>query len=127
MCAGQKQLFHELIRPYERLIYWTAFSILGNHGDAEEVAQETLLKAFSHLVQLRSDDKFKGWLLLIAVNEARMRRRKNHQHLFEPIEDEAVGTEDGDFMPRQFSDWRDMPSEVLDKKDIRRAVQGSPG
>jgi len=123
VCAGQKQLFHELIRPYERGIYLTVFSILRNHGDAEEVAQEALLKAFSHLVQLRSDDKFKGWLFLIAVNEARIRRRKNHQHMFEPIKDEAVKTEEGDFLPHQFADWHDLASEVLDKKDIRSALQ----
>ena len=123
VCAGQKELFHELIRPYERGIYLTAFSILRNQGDAEEAAQEALLKAFAHLDQLRSDEKFKGWILLIAVNEARMRRRKNHQHLFESIEDQASETADGDFMPRQFADWRESPSEVLDKKEIRSAVQ----
>ncbi len=123
VCAGQKELFHELIRPYERGIYLTAFSILRNQGDAEEVAQETLLKAFSHLDQLRSDEKFKGWLFLIAVNEARMRRRKNHQHLFESIDDDPVETTEGDFMPHQFADWRDIPSEVLDKEEIRSAVQ----
>jgi RNA polymerase sigma-70 factor (ECF subfamily) len=121
--AGQKELFYELIRPYERAIYLTAFSILRNQADAEEVAQETMLKAFSHLDQLRSDEKFKGWLLLIAVNEARMRRRKDHQHLFESIEDEAVETEEGDFMPHQFADWREIPSEALDKREIRSAVQ----
>jgi RNA polymerase sigma-70 factor (ECF subfamily) len=121
--AGRKELFYELIRPYERAIYLTAFSILRNQADAEEVAQETMLKAFSHLDQLRSDEKFKGWLLLIAVNEARMRRRKDHQHLFESIEDEAVETEEGDFMPHQFADWREIPSEALDKREIRSAVQ----
>ncbi len=123
VCAGQKELFHELIRPYERGIYLTAFSILRNQADAEEVAQETLLKAFSHLDQLRSDEKFKGWLLLIAVNEARMRRRKDHPQLFESIQDDAVETEEGEFMPHQFADWRDIPSEILDKKEIRSAVQ----
>jgi RNA polymerase sigma-70 factor, ECF subfamily len=78
ICEGQKEGFHELIRPYERGIYLAAFSILHSQADAEEVAQEALLKAFSHLPELRSGEKFKSWLFLITVNEARMRRRKNH-------------------------------------------------
>jgi RNA polymerase sigma-70 factor (ECF subfamily) len=123
VCAGHKELFHELIRPYERGIYLTAFSIVRNQGDAEEVAQETFLKAASHLDQLRSDEKFKGWLFLIAVNEARMRRRKDHQHLFESIENDPADSPEGDFMPHQFADWREIPSEVVEKQEIRRAVQ----
>jgi len=120
---GQKELFHELIRPYERGIYLAAFSILQNQADAEEVAQEALLKAFAHLNELRSGEKFKSWLFLIVMNEARMRRRKNHQHLFEPIDDEANERDEAAFMPRQFSDWRDVPSEAFEKKEIRIAVQ----
>jgi RNA polymerase sigma-70 factor, ECF subfamily len=120
---GQKTLFHELIRPYERGIYLVAFSILYSQADAEEVAQEALLKAFVHLDELRKEDKFKSWLFLIVMNEARMRRRKNHQHLFEALDDEANETGDGMFMPRQFADWRDVPSEALEKKEIRTAVQ----
>jgi RNA polymerase sigma-70 factor, ECF subfamily len=120
---GQKELFLDLIRPYERGIYLAAFSILHNQADAEEVAQEALLKAFAHLSELRSGEKFKGWLFLIVMNEARMRRRKNHQHLFESLDDEANETEEGMFMPRQFSDWRDVPSEAFEKKEIRIAVQ----
>jgi RNA polymerase sigma-70 factor, ECF subfamily len=120
---GRKELFHELIRPYERGIYLAAFSILHNQADAEEVAQEALLKAFVHLSELRSGEKFKSWLFLIVMNEARMRRRKNHQHLFDALDDKASETEDGMFMPHQFADWRDVPSEVFEKKEIRIAVQ----
>ena len=65
--GGEKALFYELIRPYERSVYLSAYSVLRNQADAEEVVQEALLKAFAHLDQLRSIDKFKPWLLLIAV------------------------------------------------------------
>ncbi len=122
---GEKELFHELIQPYERSVYLSAYSILHNQADAEEVAQEALLKAFAHLDQLRSTDKFKAWLLLIAVNEARMRRRKEHQHLFESLEEQTMETEEGEFMPRQFADWREIPSDILERKEIRTAVQNA--
>src|SRR4051794_19682749 len=49
ICAGEKELFYELVRPYERAVYVAAFSVLHNEHDAEEVAQEAVLKAFTHL------------------------------------------------------------------------------
>jgi RNA polymerase sigma-70 factor (ECF subfamily) len=123
ICSGEKNLFYELIRPYEDGVYLTAFAILRNQVDAEDAAQEALLKAFTHLEQLRSDDKFKSWLTLIVINEARMRKRKDHQYLYESIDGAAAMNDDGEFMPRQFADWRDLPSEVFDRQEIRTAVQ----
>lgn len=120
--AGEKALFHELIRPYERSVYLAAYSILHNPADAEEVAQETLLKALTNLHQLRADDKFKGWLLQIAFNEARMRIRKNHKNLYESLQGEGEGNDEAKFVPREFADWRDIPSDALEKKEIRQAV-----
>ena len=121
--GGEKALFYELVRPYERSVYLSAYSVLHNQADAEEVVQEALLKAFTHLDQLRANDKFKAWLLLIAVNEARMRRRKDRQHLYESLEEQAMETEEGEFMPRQFADWREIPSDLIERKEIRAAVR----
>src|ERR1017187_8665221 len=47
--AGEHDLFYELIRPYERRVYAAAFAILRNEADAEDVAQQALLKAFKHI------------------------------------------------------------------------------
>ncbi len=118
--AGETRLFHELIRPYERGVYLAAYAVLQNAGDAEEVAQETMLKAFTHLSELRQETTFKAWLLRIAVNEAGMRRWKNHASLFEPLEEDPPETE-GEY-PRQLADWREVPSEALERKEVRRAV-----
>jgi len=123
--GGEKALFYELIRPYERSVYLSAYSVLHNQADAEEVVQETLLKAFTHLDQLRANDKFKAWLLLIAVNEARMRRRKDHRHLYDSLEEQAMATEEGEFMPRQFADWREIPSDLVERKEIKAAVRSA--
>ena len=120
--AGDRTQFHELIRPYERAVYSTAYGVLRNSADAEEVAQETMLKALVNLAQLRVGDKFKGWLLQIALNEARMRRRKDHRHLYESLADDNQENQESEFVPRQFADWRDIPSEVLEKKEIKQAV-----
>lgn len=121
--TGERGLFHELIRPYERAVYTAAYSVLRNAADTEEVAQEAVLKAFANLHQLRADEKFKGWLLKITFNEARLRRRKNHGHLYESLDESAQEDTEGGFMPRQFADWRDIPSDILEKAEVRRAVE----
>src|SRR3974390_2339361 len=74
--AGETQLFHDLIRPYEKLVYVTIFAILKNETDAEDGAQETMINAFRHLKNFRGDAKFSTWLVTIAMNEARKRLRK---------------------------------------------------
>lgn len=120
--SGEKDLFHELILPYERSVYGVVHSVLPNPADSEEVAQEAVFKAFLHLDQLADDEKFKAWLLRIAVNEARMRRRKDRPHLYESLDDDAGEDEEGDFRPKQFADWRDLPTEALDRAEFRTAV-----
>lgn len=121
--SGENELFHELIRPYERSVYGVIHSVLPNPADAEEVAQEVLFKAFLHLDQLSDDERFKAWLLRIAINEARMRRRKDRPQLYQSLDEDAGKDEEGDFRPRQFADWRDLPSEVLEREEFRRAVR----
>jgi len=62
VCAGEREAFHELVRPYERMIYATAISVVKNPADAEEVCQEAVLKAFSNLSSFRAESKFSTWL-----------------------------------------------------------------
>ena len=113
-------MFYELIRPYERRVYAAAFAILRNEADAEDAAQEAVLKAFRNIKQFRSEAKFSTWLIQIAINEARMRRRKNHPELIEPIADRQ--DESGDYVPRDFADWREIPSETLGRKEVRERL-----
>src|SRR5580704_403605 len=108
---GEHELFYELIRPHERRVYAAALAILRNEADAEDTAQEAVLKAFKHLRQFRAEARFSTWLIQIVVNEARMRIRKQHAHMTEPITDHE--DEEGNYMPRDFADWREIPSETL--------------
>ena len=66
--GGEKELFHELIRPYERMVYLTLFSIVKNEADAEDGAQEAVINAYKHLASFRGDAKFSTWLTSIAIN-----------------------------------------------------------
>ena len=121
VCAGEKELFYELVRPHERRVYLAALSVLGNEADAEEVAQEAVLKALAHLAQFRSQAKFSTWLVQITINEARMRRRKDRRHLYDSIDAEHTG-EEGDYTPRDFADWREIPAEALERKELVEAL-----
>jgi RNA polymerase sigma-70 factor (ECF subfamily) len=115
--GGERELFYELIRPYERRVFVIAFTILRNEADAEDAAQEAFLKAFKHLAQFRAESRFSTWLVQIAINEARLRQRKHHIDVMRPMEDQE--NEDGTFTPRDFADWREIPSEALERKEIR--------
>jgi RNA polymerase sigma-70 factor (ECF subfamily) len=122
--AGQRQLFHELVRPYERSVYFAAFSILDNEQDAEDVAQETVLKALKNLRSFRGESKFGTWLVSIALNEARARLRHNKVLKFEPV-DAPQEDEDGCFVPAVLTDWREVPSEALERKEVRELLRSA--
>jgi RNA polymerase sigma-70 factor (ECF subfamily) len=118
--SGEHELFYELIRPYERRVYSTAFAIVRNTADAEDVAQEAMLKAFKHIRQFRAEARFSTWLIQITLNEARMRRRKQHPEIMQPIED--FQDEEGKYTPRDFADWREIPSETLERNEVRQKL-----
>jgi RNA polymerase sigma-70 factor (ECF subfamily) len=118
--GGEPELFYELIRPYERRVYAAAFAILHNEADAEDAAQEAVLKAFKNIRQFRAEARFSTWLIQITINEARMRRRKQHADVMQPIVDQQ--DEEGNYIPRDFADWREVPSEALERKEVREKL-----
>lgn len=117
---GEHEAFYVLIRPYEKRVYAAGLALLRNEADAEDCAQEAILKAFKNIRQFRSEAKFSTWLIQIAINEARMRRRKQRTDLMEPIEQEQG--EEGSYAPREFADWREIPSEALERKEVREKL-----
>jgi RNA polymerase sigma-70 factor (ECF subfamily) len=120
--AGDHEAFGDLVRPYEKMVYLSALSVLGNEADAEEVAQEAVLKAFRALRHFRSESKFSTWLVQIVINESKMKLRKDRRHLYESLED-APQNEEGEYIPRDFADWRDIPSDALEQKELRHALK----
>jgi RNA polymerase sigma-70 factor (ECF subfamily) len=117
---GENQLFYELVRPYERRVFAAAMAILRNESDAEDAAQEAMLKALRAIRQFRADARFSTWLIQITVNEALMRRRKDRNGMMEAIDDRR--DEGSDYAPRDFADWREIPSEALERKEVRQRL-----
>jgi RNA polymerase sigma-70 factor, ECF subfamily len=121
VCDGDQEAFYALVRPHERSIYFAAKSVLENDADAEEAAQEAVLKAFTHIRDFRAESKFSTWLIQIAINEARMKLRKDHRSLYESLDEPRTG-EEGDYWPSDYADWREIPSEALELKELRNAL-----
>jgi len=120
--AGEKEAFHELIRPYERMVYLTLFSIVKNETEAEDAAQETVINAYRHLASFRGEAKFSTWLTTIAINEGRKKLRKSKGASEDSIEEQAESHE-GDYTPAPLTDWREIPLEALERKELREALR----
>jgi RNA polymerase sigma-70 factor, ECF subfamily len=127
--GGEVDLFHELIRPYEHMVYLAVFAMVKNEAEAEDGAQEVMISAYRHLNSFRGDSKFSTWLVTIAMNEGRKRLRKTKAAGLESL-DEDKEEHEGDFTPVALTDWREIPSAALEKKElrekVREAVQGLP-
>jgi RNA polymerase sigma-70 factor (ECF subfamily) len=123
--AGERELFHDLIRPYEKTLYYAAFSLLRNPADAEDAVQEAILKAYKALSNFRSESKFSTWLATIVLNEARGRLRHDRVVNFESIDDTPEREEE--VTPAVIADWREVPSESLERKEVRELIQQAIG
>ena len=122
--AGEKELFHDLIRPYERMVYLTVLSIVKNETDAEDGAQEAVISAYRHLGSFRAEAKFSTWLTAIAINEGRKRLRKAKRAAEESLE-EKIEEKEGDYTPAPLTDWREIPLEALERKELREALRNA--
>lgn len=127
--AGEKHIFHELIRPCERSIYFLLLSLLGNETDAEDVAQETVLKVYLNLHLFRGESQFRTWVLSIARNEGLGRLRKLANRREDSLE-AATDEGSGDYTPAILTSWREVPAEALERKELgqllKRAIAGLP-
>ena len=119
---GERDLFHELIRPYERTVFLTAVSVLRDSTEAEDAAQEAMIKAYRALGSFRGDAKFSTWLTTITLNEARSRLRKSARVRVESLDD--TGQEE-DFTPFLVADWREIPSETLEREELAQQIQNA--
>ena len=119
--AGEIQVYHELIAPYERSVYVMALSYMKNKADAEDVAQEAFVRAFRKLSMFRAESKFSTWLISITINEARTRLRRQALVRMEPLD--QLPDEDKAISPALLRDWREIPSEVVEREEVRNLIQ----
>ncbi len=127
--AGEKQLFHDLIRPCERPIFFLLMSILRNEADAEDAAQEAVVKIYRNLHLFRGESQFRTWALSIARYEGLGRLRKAGTRREDSL-DALTEEQGGDFTPAILTSWREIPSQALEQKELaavlRQAIDGLP-
>jgi RNA polymerase sigma-70 factor (ECF subfamily) len=127
--SGEQHLFHDLIRPCERPIYFLLFSLLHNEAEAEDAAQETAIKVYRNLHLFRGDSQFRTWVLSIARNEGLGRLRKSESRREDSL-DALTDAQGGDYTPAFLTSWREVPLEALERKELgailRKAIEGLP-
>src|ERR1700730_6585567 len=74
--GGRRDLFADLIAPHLTTLFRIVRATIGGHPEEEDILQQTALKAFTHLEQLRFEDRFSPWLSRLGLNEVRMWQRK---------------------------------------------------
>ena len=109
--AGDRAEFARLVEIYSPYIYRLALKMLVNPQDAEDILQETFIKAFRYLKGFDGRSSISTWLYRVATNEALMFLRRKHPELVSI--DEPVETEEGEREPLEIVDWCCLPEEEL--------------
>ena len=118
--AGDAEAFTTLVHQYDRNIYRLALNITSNPEDAEDVLQETFLKAYAHIGDFHGDSRFYTWLVRIAVNEALMKLRKRRAD--KTVSVDALVESDGDLMAQEIADWGDTPEQRYAKVELQEIL-----
>ncbi len=125
--AGNAQAFTSLVNHYERNIYRLALNITANPQDAEDVLQETFLKAYSNLGRFEGKSRFYTWLVRIAVNESLMNLRRQRKSRRWVSLDEPIQIEGDKPLPQEIVDWEENPEQRYARKELQqiliRAIQ----
>lgn len=129
--AGDFEAFNELIGTHKPRIYGLALKLAGNAEDAEDILQDTFLKAIDKIDQFRQESSFGTWLYAIALNEARAMFQKRKQADLRPLDEYLPSGHHGDDnlrldgdhgseIPRLF-DWKD-PEKLFETEELRKII-----
>lgn len=121
--SGDAEAFGELVNRYEGRILRLAKRITQNEEDAEDVLQESFLKAYGNLDSFQGHSKFYTWLVRIAVNESLMKLRKRRSDrtvsLDEPVE---TGEES---VQREIAVWEGNPEQKYTQTELRAILDSA--
>jgi RNA polymerase sigma-70 factor (ECF subfamily) len=120
---GDMQAFTALVRRYEGKIFRLAMHVTQNREDAEDVLQETFMKAYEHLDQFKGDSKFYTWIVRIAVNQALMKLRRRRTDKTVSM-DETIDTGE-DTVVREIADWGEDPEQRFSRDELGEILDGA--
>jgi len=120
--SGDISAFETLVGRYERKIFRLAQNITQNREDAEDVMQESFLKAYEHLDNFQGNSRFYTWLVRISVNQALMKLRKRRPNVVSLDEEMDTGEE---LMPREVQDWGPSPEERYKQTELSEILSST--
>ena len=126
-----KQGFNLIVRNFQERIYWHVRKIVINHDDANDVVQNTFIKAWKALPNFRGDSKLYTWLYRIATNESITFLKKKRKHLFQSIDEVSLGLSakiegsffDGDEIEKKLQDAWEETSKIQPKDKVEKSWQ----
>jgi RNA polymerase sigma-70 factor (ECF subfamily) len=126
--AGERSAYAALVEAYSAPIYRLGLRMLNSELDAEDVLQNTFLKAFEHIGEFEGRSSLATWLYRVAANEALMLLRRKRPEV--NIDDFESDDEDDDLSPSIFVDWGALPEDELlsteGKQALDRAIASLP-
>lgn len=83
----QRKAYERLVRLYSEPLYWQVRRMVVGHEDADDVVQNTFIKAWQHLDQFRAESRISTWLYRIAYNESLAHLQKEKKHMGMSVDD----------------------------------------
>ncbi|MFN7997968.1 MAG: sigma-70 family RNA polymerase sigma factor [Bryobacteraceae bacterium] len=128
LIAGKPEAFDRFVEHFRTRIFQYSWLMCGHREDAEEVAQDTLMKVFENFDQLREPDHVRAWVLRIAKNFCLMKRRKS---LFAPTQELSLDEfmpvleREGDRVKIQMADWSNLPDDSVLRNELRQVLDSA--
>jgi RNA polymerase sigma-70 factor, ECF subfamily len=123
--------FERDVVPLRDLLYRHAFRMSHNHADAEDLVQETVMRAYTHFDSFRSGTNVKAWLLRIMtntyINSYRKKRRQPMQYSAEDLTDQYLTQANARSAASELRSAEDHALDLLPDNDIKAAMQALPG
>ncbi len=125
LLEGYPGAFERFVETYGAKVFQYSYLMCGQREDAEEVSQETLMKVFASLDQLREPERLKAWVFRIARNACYMKRRKS---VFAPSQELSLEEflpafeGDGERRKLQIADWSALPDDLVLQGELRREL-----
>lgn len=124
--TGEPAAFERFVEHFRGKIFHYSWLMCGQRDDAEEVSQDTLLKVFQNLEQLRDPERVRPWVFRIARNACLMKRRTS---IFAPSHelslDELMPSKSGDSLQLEIADWSNLPEDQAFRAEMREALSAA--
>jgi RNA polymerase sigma-70 factor, ECF subfamily len=128
LLAGKPEAFDRFVAVFRSKIFQYSLLMCGHREDAEEVAQDTLMKVFENFGQLKEPERIKAWVFRIARNACLMKRRKS---VFAPQQELSLddlmprNREDGGERKLEIADWSALPEAQVLRSEMGTALRSA--